>query len=180
MFDIKMISYNKTTGQYTCSCQCSSPSDAKELCAKYISISRMVSAGEMYQSGSTAIIGAGSADDVQKVANVINANHFMPPLDVYVFYGSNERGLQSRWCVGFDFPQASHLIDILNTQGSFINADKNPKSWQDIHGKTYSVILLSGVIEQEPSAEELNDRVNRCLTAIVNVTFRRINLITVQ
>ena len=77
MFDINNIQYNQYTGQYTCCCQMNSPDEAKNLVASYIRISRMVPAGEMFQHGSAAYIGAGSADDVRKVAGAINANYFL-------------------------------------------------------------------------------------------------------
>lgn len=44
--------------QDTCSCQCASSSDTKDLVASCIHISRMVPAGEMFRDGTTTYIGA--------------------------------------------------------------------------------------------------------------------------
>lgn len=76
MFDVNNIIYNPNTKQYTCSCQCSSPSNAEELLVRGIALSRIVPAGEMFVRGSAVIIGAGAEDDVRKVASIVNARFF--------------------------------------------------------------------------------------------------------
>lgn len=180
MFDVNDIKYNKLTEQYICYCQRDSQQDAEYLVAKYIPISRRLSmTGNMYNKGSVAYIEAYLYDDVVKIANYINANCFMPPLNAYVFYGSNQKGLESRWCVGLDITNATKLIDLLNRQGSLINADNSPQNWFDKNGTSYSVVMLTGVLEQEQS-EELEKRVNLCLTAIQNVTARKLSVHTIQ
>ena len=180
MFDINNIQYNPTSGQYICSCQCNSSQDAEYICAKYIMIARSFDVvGELYNRGSIAIIGATSKNAAQTIASYINANYFMPPLDVYVFYGSSQKGLESRWCVGFDYPNADHLIEMLNIQNRFVVADKDPQSWVTADGQSFSIVLLPCVLEPEQSSE-LEKRVNRYLSAIQNVTARKINVHTVQ
>lgn len=106
-------------------------------------------------------------------------NNHLADLDVYIFYGSSQKDLQSRWCVGFNSSNASQLIDLLNTQGPFIIADKNPKNWQDKNGKSYSIVMLTGIMEHEPS-EELIKGAKLCLTAIQNVTTRKLTVHTIQ
>ena len=96
-----------------------------------------------------------------------------------MFYGSNQKGLQSRWCIGFNHPNADRLIETLNTQGPLILADRDSQSWKTKDGKSYSVVLLLGVLEPTQSPE-LEQRVNLCFNAIQNVTARKINFHTVQ
>ncbi len=180
MFDINNISSDRNSGMHICICPCDSPHDAEYLVAKYIGISRMFSiSGQMYHRGSNAYIEAYLYNDVAKIASYINANYFMPPLDVYVFYGSNQNGLDSRWCVGLDTTNASQLIDLLNRQGPLISADNSPHDWSDKNGASYSVVMLTGVLEQEQS-EELEKRVNLCITTIQNVTARKLSVHTIQ
>lgn len=180
MFDINNISFDLNSGMHTCICPCDSPHDAEYMVAKYIGISRMFSiSGQMYHRGSNAYIEAYLSNDVAKIASYINANYFMPPLDIYVFYGSSQKGLESRWCVGLDITNASQLIGLLNRQGPLINADNSPQSWFDKNGTSYSVVMLTGVLEQEQS-EELEKRVKLCLSAIQNVTARKLTVHTIQ
>lgn len=139
--------------------------------------------GEMFPDGNIAYIGAGTINDVRRIADRINANYFMPPLNVYIFYGSSQKGLESRWCVGLNITNASQLIDLLNRQGPLINADNSPQSWFDKNGTSYSVVMHTGVKEHQPTEETaklLNQRVNSCLEAISNTTFRKFKLITIQ
>lgn len=180
MFDIDNIQYNSNTKQFLCSCQCNSSQDAEYICAKYIMIARTFdTVGELYNKGSIAIIGATSKKAAQTIASYINANYFMPPLDVYVFYGSSQKGLQSRWCIGFNHPNANRLTEALNTQGPLIIADRDSQTWKNRDGKSYSVVLLSGVLEPTLSPES-EQRITLCLNAIQNVTARKINVHTVQ
>lgn len=180
MFDINNILYNPTAKQYICCCQCDSSQDAEYICAKYIMVTRTFdTVGEIYSRGSTAIIGTSNQKAAVTIANYINANYFMPPLDVYVFYGSSQNGLQSRWCVGLDITNASQLIDLLNRQGPLINADNSPQNWFDKNSTSYSVVMLTSVLEQKQS-EELEKRVNLCLSAIQNVTARKLTVHTIQ
>lgn len=73
MFDINNIQYNQASGQYTCCCQCNSPQDAEFLVASYTHISKIFSmSGEMFQRGSVAYIGAGTREDVCRIAECIN------------------------------------------------------------------------------------------------------------
>lgn len=153
MFDINNISFDRNSGMHICICPCNSPHDAECLVAKYIGISRMFSiSGQMYHRGSNAYIEAYLSNDVAKIASHINANHFIPSLDVYVFYGNNQKGLESRWCVGLDITNPSQLIDLLNRQGPLINADNSPQSWFDKDGTSYSVVMLTRVLEQAMSS----------------------------
>ena len=100
MFDINKISRNRNSGMHICIYPCNSPQDAEYLVAKHIDVSRMFSpSGSMYPRGANASIEAYLLDDVVRIASYINTNYFMPPLDVYIFYGNNKTGLQSRWCV---------------------------------------------------------------------------------
>lgn len=178
MFDIDNIQYNSNTKQFLCYCQCNSSRDAEYICAKYITTARTFDiVGELYNRGSIAIIGATSKNAAKAIASYINANYFMPPLDVYVFYGSSRKGLPDRWCIGFNHPNSDQLIEMLNIQNRFVVADKDPKSWVTADGQSYSVILLPGVLEAEPS-KDLDQRVNICLQAIQTVTFRKLNPIT--
>ncbi len=180
MFDINRISYDHNSGMHICICPCTSPQDAEYLVAKYIGVSRMFSiSGQMYHRGSNAYIEAYLPDDVAKIASYINANYFMPPLDVYVFYGSSQKGLDSRWCVGFDYPQAAQIINLLNTQIRLANADKDSMSWRDKNGKSYSVVMLTGIMGSEPSGE-LQKRGDLCLAAIQKVTARGLSVHTIQ
>lgn len=180
MFDIENIKQNPNTKQWICCCQCDSPQDAEYLCVKYTMLPKQFDiAGEIYSRGSTAIIGTSNLKAVTTIASCINANYFMSPLEVYVFYGSNQKGLESRWCVGLDITNATKLIDLLNRQGSFINADNSPQNWFDNNGTSYSVVMLTGVLEQEQS-EKLEKSVDLCLTAIENVTARKLTIHTIQ
>jgi hypothetical protein len=108
-----------------------------------------------------------------------NTNYSMPPLDVYVFYGRSLKGLSSRWCIGFNHANSTQLIERLNTQNPFVVADKEPQGWVTANGQSYSVILLPGVLEKEPS-EELNRRVGQYLQIIQEVTSRKPNPIILQ
>lgn len=178
MFDINNIQYNQASGQYTCCCQCNSSQDAEYICAKYMMIARTFdTVGELYNRGSIAIIGATNKNAAQTIASYINANYFMPPLDVYVFYGSSLKGLPDRWCIGFNHPNSDQLIEMLNIQNRFVVADKDPKSWVTADGQSYSIVLLPGVLDAEPS-KELEQRLNLCLQVIQTVTFRQLNPIT--
>lgn len=132
MFDINNIQYNQASGQYTCCCQCNSSQDADYLCAKYTMLPKQFDiVGEIYSRGSTAIIGTSNPKAATAIASCINANYFMPPLDVYIFYGSSQKDLPSRWCVGLDITNASQLINLLNRQDPLINADNSPQNWFD-------------------------------------------------
>ncbi len=186
MFDINKILYNLKTGQYTCICQCGSAKNADYICAKYLGISRQLDiAGNIYTRGCAVIISASNKKAVANIASYINANYFMPPLDVYVFYGNSQKYLDSRWCVGFDFPQAQvpQIINWINTQTRFANADMDPMSWYDKNGNSYSIVMLTGIMDQRLTAETaelLNKMVTLCLEAIRNATFRETNPIIVQ
>lgn len=184
MFDIKNILYNSDRRQYLCGYFCNSPDEAQTVVANNIHLSRILSmSGEMFSDGNIAYIGAGTANDVRNIAVGINANYFMSPLDVYVFYGNSQKNLEGRWCVGFDFPDSTRLIDFLNRQGQMIMAYSDPQNWFDKKGKSYSVVMHTGVTEHHPAEETaklLNQRVNSCLDAIFNVTFRKLNAITIQ
>ena len=181
MFDIKIVSYDFKTGLHISSCQCNSSQEAEELCVRYIALSRMAPSGCMFSRETTTFIEAYSANDVYYIASYINANYFMPPLDVYVFYGSSQKGLASRWCVGFNYPQeqVNKLINFLNNGQNPVVADKDPQSWQDAYGNSYSVIILTRVMEHELS-EECKKRVNLCLSVIANTTARKLNPLHVQ
>ncbi len=180
MFDINNISFDCNSEMHICICPCNSPQNAEYLVAKYLRISRMLSiTGNMYRKGANAYIEAYLYNDVAKIASYINANYFMPPLDVYVFYGSSQNGLENRWCVGLDITNASQLIDLLNRQGPLINADSSPQNWSDKNGVSYSVVMLTGILKQEQS-EELEKSVNLCLTAIHNITARKFTVHTIQ
>lgn len=73
MFDINNIQYNQASGQYTCCCQCNSPQGAEFLVASCTHISKMLSmSGEMFCRGSAAYIGAGTREDVYRIAVCIN------------------------------------------------------------------------------------------------------------
>lgn len=124
-------------------------------------------------------IASNSPDVTKWIANQINNAYFMPPLNVYVFYGSSQ-GLKSRWCVGFDYPQeqVSNIINLLNNGQKPIIADNNPRNWQDKNGISYSIVMLTGITEHEPS-EELQRRVSLCLNTIRDATARNLNPITV-
>ena len=132
--------------------------------------------GEMFHDGNIAYIGAGTANDVRRIADRINANYFMPPLDVYVFYGSSQKGLQSRWCVGFNYPQEQvyNITNLLNNGQKPVIADKDPQSWKDKHGNSYSIVMLTSVAEHKLS-EECKKQVNLCLDIITNITGRKLN-----
>ena len=89
MFDVNNILYSHDRRQYLCEYLCNSPDEAQTVVANNIRISRILSvSGEMFPDGNIAYIGAGTANDVRRIAEGINANYFMPPLDVYVFYGT--------------------------------------------------------------------------------------------
>lgn len=175
MFDINNISYNQRTAQYACSFQCNSSSDAEYICGKYIMIARTYNIiGTIFNRGATVIIESPSENAVIKIAQYINANYFMPPLDVFVFYGTNRNGVASRWCVGFDFPNASNLIDLLNIQGRFSHVDRDSKSWYDKNGRSYSIVMLTAAMERDSPRENIKKQVDNCLTAIQNVTARQL------
>ncbi len=180
MFDINKILRNPVTKQFTCSCNTGSSTIATDIQACYLGSvrERFGFTTEIGIQGSTVTIASNSPDTTKWIADQINKGYFMPPLDVYVFYGSSRIGLESRWCVGFDFPNATQFIDFLNTQDRFITADKNPQNWQDKNGNSYSIVMLTGIMEYEPS-EELQRRVGLCLNTISNATARNLNPITV-
>lgn len=180
MFDINNIQYNQTTKQYTCCYQCDSPQDAEYLCAKYTMLPKKFDiVGEINCKGSTVIIGTSNPKAAVAIASSINANYFMPSLDVFIFYGSSQIELESQWCVGFNFPNATQYIDFINTQERFITADRNPQNWQDKQGNTYSVVMLTGVMESELS-EECKEKVNLLLDVIANTTSRKLNPLQIQ
>lgn len=181
MFDINKISRNPVTEQFTCSCNTGSSTMATDIQARYLGSvrERFGFTTEIGIKGSIVTISSNSPDITKRIAVQINKGYFMPPLDVYVFYGSSQKGLPSRWCVGLDITNASQLIDLLNRQGPLINADNSPQSWFDKNGTSYSVVMLTGVLEQEQS-EELEKRVNLCLSAIQNVTARKLTVHTIH
>lgn len=90
---------------------------------------------------------------------------------------SSLKGLPDRWCIGFNHPNSDQLIEMLNIQNRFVVADKDPKSWVTADGQSYSIVLLPGVLDAEPS-KELEQRLNLCLQVIQTVTFRQLNPIT--
>lgn len=176
MFDINNIQYVSQTNQYICCCQCDSSQVAEHLCAKYtITAKNVDTVGEIYFRGSTAIIGSSNKNATVTIANYINSNYFMPPLDVYVFYGHNRKGLPDRWCIGFNHSNSDQLIDKLNMQHCLVVASKSPQDWVTTDKQSYSVILLLGVLDANPS-KELDYKVNQCLQIIQNVTFRQTTL----
>ncbi len=183
MFDIEHIYEN--LGQYICCCQCDSLQDAEFICAKYSTLPKKFDiVGEIFPKGSTAIIGASHPTATVNIASYINANYFMPPLDIYVFYGSSQKGLESRWCVGFDYPQeqVSNIINSLNNGQKPVFADKDPESWKDKNGYSYSVVMLTGVMEPEPTEDTLelfDQRVFICFNTITNTTLRKLTVNTI-
>lgn len=182
MFNINKISCDRNSGMHICICPCNSQRDAEYLVAKYIGISRMLSpSGNMYHRGTDAYIEAYLYDDVAKIAKYINANYFTPPLNISVFWGIHKDGLQSQWCIGFNFPpqQTQKLIEILNTQGPLIIANNNPQNWQDTNGNSYSIVMLTGITEHELS-EKLQEGAKLCLNTIENVTARKLTIHTIH
>lgn len=188
MFDIKKIKQNPNTKQWTCSCKCDSPQDAESICANYINKARIIAnefeaVADLHSKGSTVTIEASNEITVFKIANFINANAFMPPLDVYVFYGTHGINFPNMWCVGFDFPDSSRLINSLSMYNKTVIADNNPQNWQDKNGKTYSVVIPTGQKDKSPTGKEaklLDQRINLFLAAIQNTTFRKTKPITIQ
>lgn len=155
----------------------------RKLWFRTISAYQESMSGEMFHDGNIAYIGAGTANDVRRIADGINANYFMPPLDVYVFYGNSQKNLENRWCIGFDFPDSTRLINFLNRQGKRVIVYRDPQNWYNKNGKSYSVVMHTGVTECQPTEELaglLNQRVDSCLDAISNTTFRKLNPITIQ
>lgn len=183
MFNINDISRNPVTGQFICNCNTGSSTTATDIQARYLGSvrERFNFTAEIGVKGPVVTIASNSPDTTKWIADQINNAYFMPPLDIYVFYGSSHKGLPSRWCVGFDYPQAqvAQLIDFLNTQVRLANADKDPSSWYDKNGASYSVVMLTGIMEHEPS-EELKKRVNLCLDTIRDVTARTLTVHTIQ
>lgn len=177
MFDINNIQYDSQTKQYICCCQCDSSQAAEYLCAKYTMIAkRFDTVGEIHFRESTAIIGSSNKIATANIAHYINSNYFMPPLNVYVFYGHNRKGLPDRWCIGFNYSNSDQLIDKLNMQNRLVVASKSPQDWVTTDKQSYSVILLPGVLDAKPS-QELDHKVNQCLQIIQNATFRKTTLI---
>lgn len=182
MFDINKISRNPVTEQFTCSCNTGSSTIATGIQARYLGPvrERFGFTTEIGIKGSIVTIASNSPDITKWIADQINKGYFTPPLDVYVFYGSNQNGLDSRWCVGFDCPQeqVSNIINLLNNGQKPIIADNNPKNWHDKNGNSYSIVMLTGIMEYEPS-EELQRKVNLCLNTIRDATARNLNPITI-
>ncbi len=182
MFDINKILRNPVTGQFTCSCNTGSSTIATDIQARYLGPvrERFGFTTEIGIQGSTVSIASNSPDITKWIADQINKGYFMPPLDVYVFYGSSQKSLQSRWCVGFDYPQeqVSSIINLLNNGQKPVVADKDSQSWKDSNGNSYSVVMLTGIMDPKPS-EELQKRVNLCLNTIRDTTARNLNPITV-
>lgn len=184
MFDINNIERNPLTGQFICSCNVGSYSIAQDIQAHYLMSvrERFGFTTEIGINESLVTIASNNPDITKWIAYQINNGYIKPPLDVFIFYGSR-KGLESRWCVGFDSQDASNLIDQLNTQGPFVQADKDSKLWNDKNGKSYSVVMLTGIMEQKPTNESiglLKKRVELCLNAIHNTTARRLNYTTIQ
>lgn len=176
MFDIDNITYNACTKQYICRCQCETQQDAEYICAKYISVARSFdSTGALYRKDVIVIIETSERHTTVSIAQYINANHFMPPLDVYIFYGSNRHGLSDRWCIGFDYPCTKDFIVRLSSVYFSVDADNNPQYWETADGRSYSVILTIAVSKTE-QPQEWNQRVQRCLKAIEIATYRKLNL----
>lgn len=181
MFDINKISHNYLTGQFICSYNTGSSKTATDIQARYLGPVRekFGFTTEIGIEGSIVTIASNSPDITKWIADQINKGYFMPPLNVYVFYGSSQKELPSRWCVGLDITNASPLINLLNRQGPLINADNSPQNWLDKNGTSYSVVMHTGVLEQE-QYEELEKRVNLCLSAIQNATARKLTVHTIQ
>lgn len=70
------------------------------------------------------------------------------------------------------------IANQINNGQKPIIADNNPKNWQDKNGNSYSIVMLTSIMEYEPS-EELQRRVSLCLNTIRDATARNLNPITV-
>lgn len=185
MFDINDIQIHPITQQCTCSCDVGSSSTAKEIHADYLIFVRNKTnfTAEIKIEEDTVTIASNLPNTTKWIANYINKNFFMPPLDVYVFYGTHGINFPNMWCVGFDFPDSSRLINSLSMYNKTVIADNNPQNWQDKNGKTYSVVIPTGQKDKSPTGKEaklLDQRVNLFLAAIQYTTFRKTKPITIQ
>lgn len=180
MFNTNNISYNNLTGQYICSCIIGSAETVQNIQTDYPIFVQEGSGFTIKIDGSAVTIASSNQNIVRKVANQINNSYFEPPLDVFVFYGYSKKGLESRWCVGFNDPDASNLIKLINTQDRFVQADKASMLWTDNSGRSYSIVMPTSVKESDPPRESINRQVNACLTVIKKVTFRKLNTITIK
>lgn len=77
---------------------------------------------------------------------------------------------------GSELPKNNSSINITNNYYGNATA---PTEHSSTGGKSYSVVLLSGVLEPTLSPES-EQRITLCLNAIQNVTARKINVHTVQ
>lgn len=176
MFDTNKI-YNENQ-RFRCSCSVKSHDIAQEIQAKYIDIARTMNlTGEISINGNNVTVDTSDLNDTRMIATYINLNYFTPELHVFVFYGQNKRGIQDRWCVGFDYPpnQVTQIIDHLNMTNQFINADKKPEDWYDKNNKSYSVVMLSNAYNTD-TEDEINKRIKMCLVAIQETTSRRLTI----
>lgn len=177
MFNLNKISMDPITNQYLCHCNTDSSQTANEIKALYLMSVRenYGFTSEIRTEGTIVSIASPSFDATRCIAQQINTDYFMPPLDVYIFYGYSQKGLASRWCVGFNHPDANHVIEALNIQGSLVIADKDSQNWKTKDGNFYSVVLLSKVLEIKQYSK-FEQRVNLYLRAIQNVTARKLNI----
>ena len=185
MFDTNNISYNQISMQYVCSCNANSSKIAQEIQARYLMAIRQQFGftTEIGIDGPIVTISSYKPDIIKYIANQINKEYFIPPLNVYIFYGNNKKGLESRWCVGFNFPYSKQLIDTLNSQNRFINADQNSQNWKDKNGNSYPIVILTGIMESEITEEItklFNDRITICLNSIENSTSRKVKPLIIQ
>ena len=104
----------------------------------------------------------------------------MPPLEINVFWGKHKENISEKWCIGFNYPDATKVIELLNnTQGRFIYADKHPSNWKGINSESYSIVMLTRVVKKEldeQSKKLLKEDIENCCAAIQNITFRKITV----
>lgn len=181
MFDMNHILYNPDMKQFTCKCQCRTKSDAEYLCAKYRKdVCSLDTAVEIYFRRNVAIIGGYDKRVVEYAARMINRIEFNPPLDVTIFWGHHCKGLDPRWCIGFDVANAGNFVELINSYGPMFCADKHPCNWHDKNKDTYSVVMLTKNLDYKIECTNGNDPFKQYLECISNVTDRICNVSIIE
>lgn len=174
--NVKFIVHNQ---QFISDCICETKEEAENIFIRYKILAEQNSV-EINYFETTVRIQSGQAQCVEYIKRVINGCYFMPPLEINVFWGKHKENISEKWCIGFNYPDATKVIELLNnTQGRFIYADKHPSNWKGINSESYSIVMLTRVVKKEldeQSKKLLKEDIENCCAAIQNITFRKITV----
>lgn len=178
MFDIENIRFDKISRHFKCFCKCVSVKAVEEISANYLMFVRKINmVMEIYSKEDVIIIGGPSKAEIIYAANEINKDCFFPHVNVTIFWGTNSKGDDPRWCIGIDSGRNNpQIISSLNTYGNLLSTVKQPQYWSDVNNHKYSVVMLTACFKDNIDHKELFTHVQSHLQAIEKVVNRRIDL----